>query len=201
MEVINDYRKRAEDLKWNGYYVQIESYVRKGFHIFRQKPELFLIYTIIILGLFPLGGFFFAGPFIAGFLSAAHRIDKNRPVYFEHFFDGFRNFIPLFLVALAMMVISAIGYFLFIIPGIYFTVAYLFAVPIVHFGNSDVWDGLVISRKVINREWLPMFGFVLVIVVLNLLGAMAFGVGLLFSIPISYCAIYAAFDDILKSEY
>jgi hypothetical protein len=29
---------------------------------------------------------------------------------------------------------------------------------------------------------------------------MAFGVGLLFSIPISYCALYAAFDDIVGAD-
>jgi len=53
------------------------------------------------------------------------------------------------------------------------------------------------SRKLVGKEWFSIFGFLFVLVCINMLGAMALGIGLLFTVPFSYCAIYAAFDDII----
>lgn len=197
MEIINEYSSRAEHLQNTGYQVNIEQYLRKGFWIFKQRPELFLLYAAINLAIIPFGGALFAGPLSAGFFIVAHRIDRGKFVQIDHLFDGFRNFIPLFLVAIVSGVMVFLGTLALILPGIYLAVGYSFAIFFVIFGKHDFWQAMELSRKLIHREWLSILGLVLVLGVLNILGAMAFGVGILFSVPISYCALYAAFDDIV----
>ena len=200
MKIINDYTAKVNDLRNTGYRVNIEKYIRKGLWIFKQKPELFLIYTALNLVVWPIGGFLFAGPLTAGFFLVAHRITSGRSVIIDHFFDGFRNFIPLFLVVPITAILVSIGFAFFIIPGIYLAVAYTFAIFFILFGKVDFWEGMELSRKLVSAEWFNIFGLTLVLGLLNFIGALAFGVGLLFSIPISFCALYAAFDDIIGAN-
>lgn len=200
MEVINDYTSRVDELRGTGYPVEIEQYLRKGVRIFQKKPEYYLLYTALFLAAMPLGGFLFAGPLGAGFFITAHRLNNGRSIQLDHFFDGFRNFIPLFLVIWVSAFFVFLGSLAFIIPGIYLSVGYSFAMFFIIFGKIDFWEAMKLSRKLVSREWFSIFGLTLVLGLINFVGALAFGVGLLFSIPISYCALYAAFDDIVGAN-
>jgi uncharacterized membrane protein len=53
------------------------------------------------------------------------------------------------------------------------------------------------SRKLITKNWFSFFGFGLVLFLINLGGALLLGVGLLVTIPISACAVAAAYADIV----
>ncbi|MGC9342953.1 MAG: hypothetical protein ACP5E3_09655, partial [Bacteroidales bacterium] len=158
------------------------------------------LYTALFLASLPFGGFLFAGPLAGGFFIAAHRIDKGRHVQLDHFFDGFKYFIPLFLAIWVSALMVFLGTLAFVIPGIYLSVGYTFVMFFVIFAKVDFWEAMELSRKLVAREWFSIFGLTLVLGLLNFLGALAFGVGLLFSIPITYCALYAAFDDILGAD-
>ena len=197
MEIINEYTSRVEELRNKGYRVKIEEYLRKGLWIFKQRPELFLLFAALNIFLMPIGGFLLAGPISAGFFIVAYRIDKGKFVQVDHLFDGFKMFVPLFLVTIISAVMVFLGSLAFIIPGIYLSIAYTFALFFILFGNSEVWEAMELSRKLVHREWFSVFMLVLALGVVNILGALAFGVGLLFTIPVSYCALYAAFDDIV----
>ncbi len=200
MQILSDYSTRVDALRKTGYRVNTEDYLRKGLWIFRQKPELFLIYAAINLVTFPLGGFLISGPLTAGFFIVAHRINRGRSVLIDHFFDGFRYFIALFLLIPVSALIISIGFMVFIIPGIYLSVGYTFAMLFIIFGKVDFWEGMELSRKMVGPEWFNIFILTLVLGLLNFIGALAFGVGLLFTIPISFCALYAAFDDIIGAD-
>jgi uncharacterized membrane protein len=180
-----------------GYSLDISAVLRRGLEIFRRKPDLFLIYTALFIFIQPMGGVFLAGPLFAGFLIAAHRIDKGKELDFGHFLEGFNSFASLFLTGIFTAILVTIGYFLLVIPGVYLSVAYLFAIPFVYFGKKDFWEGMELSRKLISREWFSFFGFILVLALINFLGALAFGVGVFFTLPITACAIYAAYDEIV----
>jgi uncharacterized membrane protein len=197
MQIINDYHNRIEDLRASGYKVKIEDYISKGFNIFKKKPEFFILFTLVFFALIPFGGFIVSGPLTAGFFIVAHKLNNRQTVYFENFFDGFKAFIPLFLYTMVSGVLLFLGYLAFVIPGIYLTVAYTFALPLIVFGKMDFWDAMEGSRKLITREWVSIFILVFFLALLNILGALAFGVGLLISFPLSICIIYAAFEDII----
>jgi len=86
---------------------------------------------------------------------------------------------------------------LLLLPGIYLGVAYSFTTALIVDRKFDFWEAMETSRKVISKRWFPFFGFVLVLVLINIVGALLFFVGLLFTIPLTMCAIAAAYQDIL----
>ncbi len=197
MELINEYDSPTQELIGKGYQFTIEAWLRRGYHIFMQKPELFIVYTLLMLLMMPFGGFIISGPLYAGFFLVARRIDTNKPVFLENFFDGFFFFLPLLLMTLVSYFLVFVGTVFCILPGIYLAVAYTFSIFYILFGKMDFWDAMETSRKLIGREWFGFLGFIIVLMLVNLLGAMAFGVGLLFTIPVTSLALYAAFDDIV----
>lgn len=197
MEIIRDLDLELEQLADSGYSVKIEQYITKGFILFRKKPELFLLYTALYIISIPLGGVIISFPLAAGFFIAAHRLNSGKSLFFDHFFDGFKFFIPLILIMLVEGIFVFLGFFLLIFPGIYLIVAYYFAPLFVIFHKMDFRKAMKTSRNLIHKKWFSIFGFMIILGLINFLGALALGVGALFTIPITFCSIYAAFDDIV----
>ena len=118
----------------------------------------------------------------------------------RQFFKGFDFFVQLLLYSLITGIFVFVGLILLIIPGIYLAVAYTFVPLFIVFGKMEFWDGMEFSRKLITKKWWNIFGFLILLMLINIAGTLAFFVGLLFTIPLTYCAIYAAFDDIVGAE-
>jgi hypothetical protein len=206
MEVISNFREKAENLIQQGYETDAGSYIRRGWEIFQDNMGIFIGYTLIALlistaaAFIPFGTLLVSGPLTAGFYIVANKISKGEPYEFGTFFKGFDFFVPLLLYTLISGIFIALGLVALIVPGIYLAVAYIFAPLFIVFGKMEFWDGMEYSRKLITRKWWNIFGFLLLIFLINVAGALAFLVGLLFTIPLSGCAIYAAFEDIVGTE-
>ncbi|WP_298613624.1 DUF975 family protein [uncultured Thermosynechococcus sp.] len=90
-----------------------------------------------------------------------------------------------------------LGGILLLLLGIYFGVAYLFALPLVVEHRFDVWPALETSRRLISRSWWSFFFLNVSIIFFHILGLCLCGVGLLVTIPWSSCVIVAAYRDII----
>jgi uncharacterized membrane protein len=99
----------------------------------------------------------------------------------------------LFVTYLIMMLMVLVGFLLLIIPGIYLSVAYYFAIPLVAEKGLAPWEAMEISRKVVSKKWFTMFFFSLVLSLILALSALPLLIGLIWTIPmaiISYGIIY-----------
>ncbi|MFM7613932.1 MAG: hypothetical protein ACKO4R_06860, partial [Synechococcales cyanobacterium] len=76
-------------------------------------------------------------------------------------------------------------------------VAYAFAVALVLEKRLEFWDALEASRKIISKDWFSFFLLFICIGLLNFAGLLAFGVGLLVTIPWSVCILAAAYKDVV----
>lgn len=201
------------------YEVKIGDYFNRGWEIFKQYPWAFVLFTLVTffiavalamlpspLGMTGSGEDSMGGNFIfniispilgVGYYFVAFQIIRNRPYGFGDFFNGFKKFLPVFLTAFVSGILIALGLLLLILPGIYLAVSYLFAQLFVVDKNLSFWSAMEASRKVITRKWFPFFGLVLLLALLNLLGAIILGVGLLVTIPLSACVVAAAYEDIV----
>jgi uncharacterized membrane protein len=54
------------------------------------------------------------------------------------------------------------------------------------------------SPKLVTRNFFPMFGFLLLLGLINLGGVILCGLGLLITIPLTYCAMTVAYMDIMN---
>ncbi len=202
MKVIDPVKEKAEILSKQGYLTDIGEYIRKGYSIFEKDMGNFIGYTLLVFlialvsGIIPFASLFVTGPLIAGYYIIARKIDKAEEYEFGDFFGGFDFILQLFIFTLISKVLTVIGLIAFILPGIYLAVAWLFAPFFIVFTDTEFWESMELSRRLITRKWWSFLGLLLIIVLLNVAGAFLFGIGLLFTVPVSYCSIYAAFEDI-----
>jgi hypothetical protein len=163
--------------------------------------------------------------FTVGYYLFAHRLDKGERPEFGQFFKGFDYFAPLALVAVvsmgAMLVcmapligvwwrllmgdLTAMDDFQFsiwmiigIIPLMYLSVSWMWANMFIVFYDMPFWDAMEMSRKVISKNWLMVFAFIIVLSIIGSLGVIGFCVGLLFTFPLIYTSMYAAFADVTR---
>jgi hypothetical protein len=74
---------------------------------------------------------------------------------------------------------------------------FLFAPNLLWFSNMRAIDALQTSAKIIRKKFFNWVGFFFMILGINLLGLLAFGIGLLISIPVSMIATYVAFEHVV----
>jgi uncharacterized membrane protein len=87
----------------------------------------------------------------------------------------------------------AVGFVLLIVPGIIFGLMFMFATLIVIEREVGPIDALNASNQLTRGHKWPLFGFVLLLVLINLLGVLALVVGLLVSIPVTTLAFVHAY--------
>jgi uncharacterized membrane protein len=86
---------------------------------------------------------------------------------------------------------------LLLLPAIYLGIAYTFAIPLIIDRRMDFWPAMETSRKLITKKWFGFFGFSIVLGLINMGGALICGLGLLLTVPLSVCAIAAAYENIV----
>lgn len=94
----------------------------------------------------------------------------------------------------------ALAYVVLLVLIIYISVAYQFGSMFVFFKNFQAWDALEASRTLVSRKFFSFLGLLLVLMLINLLGMIALVIGLIVTIPVSYIAIYIAFNSIVGSR-
>jgi hypothetical protein len=226
----------------NGYSVDINVYIQRGWEICQGSLGLFIgffLITIAIggaLGMIPGGSFvsgIIGGPLNAGSLIVAFKLMKSQPIVFEDFFRGFKS--PYFgptllvtlvttLIALACMIPAGIGFFLVgfasgfsesqqpnpiflmlaiilmfvgVMALVYISISYTFAIPLVIGRKLEFWPAMEASRKIVNKQWFGIFGFFVVLALINMAGMLACCVGLFVTAPFTSCAIAAAYEHII----
>ncbi len=78
----------------------------------------------------------------------------------------------------------------------YFGVSWTFSSLVAVFHNKESWAAMEISRKMVGKNWFMIFVFLFVVGVIVGVGFLVLGVGIIFTLPLGMCSLYAAFEDI-----
>ena len=179
-----------------------ESYLKTGWRLFKHYPGGFIGFTALVLlietglGCLPKVGWmviFIHYPLMFGFVAVSAGLMQGEGRRGGDFFKGFSCFLTLLLLGLVTQAMIILGLVLLIVPGIYLMVGYIFAPWFVLDRKVGFWEAMELSRRTVHQHWFHFFGLVLMIILINLLGALALGVGLLVTIPVSWCALTAAY--------
>lgn len=192
------------------YAVKRQEYLSRGWELFKENAGGFIGFSALILFInfalhfVPMLGFLVQAavyaPLFGGFYIVAFKMIKRQKVEFPDFFKGFNYFLPLLLGGLLTGFFTMVGLLLLLVPGIYLAVSYVFTLLIIVDRGVDFWQAMEISRKIAGRNWLGLFLFLTVLFLINVGGALLFGVGLLVTIPFTLCAVAVAYDDIIGIE-
>lgn len=205
-------KERLEALRLKGYDFDIQDIMNRSWQMFIKQPFLSIAFTMLIFSIQLLFvaylsdyviifSLFLAPPLFSGFYFVANKSSQDEKVVYPDFFQGFNFYILVFSIWLIGQILTALGLVILIIPGIYLAVAYSFSVLMGIFGGFDFWNALEESRKLITLRWWKFFVFNLILVSINLLAFLTYGLTLLVSIPITFYATYILFEDLTKDIF
>ncbi|MFV3367734.1 hypothetical protein ACNFH5_06065 [Pseudomonas sp. NY15435] len=128
-------------------------------------------------------------PFMAGINMLGIRRAADQPISFNEMFSHFGQFVPLLITGLLMTVLIYIGLLLLVLPGIYLSMAYILAIPLVVERKLSPWQALEASRKAISQHWFKVFGLFLVLGLIMLVSMIPLGIGVIWTLPLMVISV------------
>jgi uncharacterized membrane protein len=141
-------------------------------------------------------------PMTVGLWMIGVKIATDQPCEPTEVLQYYPKIVNLFLTYITMYILIIIGFCLFILPGIYLSVAYYLALPLAAEKNLSVWQALETSRKAINHVWFSVFGLFIILGLLCIATIFTLGIGMIWVMPlmmISYGIIYRTIFGIESS--
>ncbi len=187
----------------------IQESIQKGWEYFKAQALNSVAFTMLLFSIQGVSTIYLddfslfvsiliSPPLTAGFFLIGNRISRGVEVQFSDFFGGFSYWGILIVTSLVSGILTFFGILALVLPGIYLAVAFTFAIPFALYSGTDFWTSLELSRKLITMNWWKFFGFIIVLLVFNIVGLLCFFVGVLVTIPVSYFAIYALFEELTR---
>jgi len=136
----------------------------------------------------PLIGNLILVPFQLGYLRCLWQMQNGKEFDYPDFFWGWMDINRLghvILLQALVTVFTIFGFLLLIIPGFWVMVATALAMPAFLFMTEpDALAAIKESMAMVKGRWWEVFGFLCVIGLILLVGAMVFGIGLLIACPL-----------------
>lgn len=197
--------KKLDDIAQIGLYFDLTKYLNRGLEIYKEAPVMFSFYTfllpfILVLAIFiPFAIIFVYPPLVSGFYFAAKAAGKHEQVNNDVFYLGFQNMGNLVIAYIVTSLIISLGFAILFLPGIFLLVSLVLVTPFVALARVNVMDAITYSVKIVYREWFQFFVMLVVLALINVVGFIT-AIGWLFTVPFSFCVVYAVYEEILDSE-
>jgi uncharacterized membrane protein len=145
---------------------------------------------------------FFDAIIVAAAIRFFLQIHNGEDVGTMSIFKPIPHFYNFFIVYTALNFAILFGVFLFAVPSFYVALNYSFSVYLSIDKKVGVNESFYLSRKICYGYRLELLKFAIVIVLMNVLGAALFLVGLVISIPMSFLAVIYMYKHLLhESEH
>lgn len=174
--------------------VDIGDCLRAGFSFFAANAGfviggVFLNWLAgMIIGFVPFGRLILGGVLEGGLLLAVVRRMRGESAPVADVFSGFKQgFVQLMLAGAVVSVLQGFAW-LIVLPGIYLSVAWIFAVPLVADKRFEFWSAMELSRKVVTRVWFEMAILLLVTFVPYILAQCYVGLSMMQSIRAAFAS-------------
>lgn len=98
------------------------------------------------------------------------------------------------------ILLAGLGLIVAGIPATYFSVSWLFALPLIIDKQLAFWPAMAASRKMVGKHWWLVFGLVVVCGLINVAGLVACCVGIFVTVPIAFGALMYAYESIFSAS-
>ena len=189
--------------------ISIQKWLRGSWMIFKQEPGILLLASVLYFVLMAtmnsssrenhslsLFWLLLQGPLLVGFYALFFEIMRTGHANFTTFFQGFNVYVPAVVANILLIILSAIGYMFFILPGLLIEALFIFTYPLILEKKMGFWEAMMASKDVVKPFLLEFSGFILLKWILYLLGLIFFGFGILFVFPWFVGSIAVAYRDI-----
>ncbi len=190
--------------------INVSGWLRQGFALFKDNAMVLIIATLLALVLSGATSGILAGPMFAGLaILALSLVDRQSPALdIGAVFKGFDFFLNAFLLWLVWTVVFIVICFLLgLVPvigkplaalaGVVLKTLLVFALFLIVDRKMEFWPASLESVGRVKADFLPLFGFVLALAVIVVLGTLfTCGLGALVTVPFAVCCLAAAYRDL-----
>lgn len=192
----------------------IKESVKYGWETFKANKEISVLTTLLLLAagsLIGKEGYFIGGIFILaaivfliivriGYNKIFLKIYDKEEVKFTDIFQEYRTFWRYLGVSILFPLLVFVGLLLFIIPGLFWAVRFSFS-PLIVIDNKS---GPIVSMKesyaITKGSFWKLLLFWTVVGLINILGMILFGIGLLISIPLTTLSAVWVYRELSKKR-
>lgn len=135
-------------------------------------------------------------PFIAGFNMIGIRQAAGQPLRFAEIFSHFNRTLPLLGAGILMTIVTVIGFALFVLPGIYLSIALMLTIPLVVERKLSPWQAMMASCKAINQHWFKVFFLFVTMNIVVWISMLPLGIGLIWTLPMFIVMIGVLYNRI-----
>lgn len=189
--------------------VNIVHWIEAGFNLYKNNFITLVLAALIALVLSTVTIGILTGPMIAGLIIIALQLLRNTDPKPEAgvVFRGFHYFLNTFLFVLiwgiAILVGSLmVGWFPIIgqLLSLFFVYAaqafLMFGLYLIVDKQMDFWPASQTSIRTVKTNFWPFFGLAAIASIIGSIGALAFGIGVVLTIPIQICILAVAYQEI-----
>lgn len=124
-------------------------------------------------------------PLCAGQVLMGMRRATGKPISIHLLTSQLGRAMPLIITSLLVSALTSLGTLLLIIPGVYLSIAYMLAIPLVIDRGLSPWQAMEASRKAITQHWFKVFGLIFTLGLMILVSAIPLGIGLIWTLPLT----------------
>lgn len=138
----------------------------------------------------------------AGIVRASLDVTRGESVRVNRIFS-LEQFWQIVIAAIVLPLLTSLGFAMLIVPGLVFVFYSMFTIHFIVGMHQSAIDGLVSSCKLVHANLANVVGFFVLALVVNFAGALALGIGLLVSLPVTIIAASYTFrvlqgDDVAR---
>jgi uncharacterized membrane protein len=177
--------------------VRAGHWVDEGWQIVKADIGTFMLLMIVFVVLNAMVPMILQGPLIAGFQIFCMKKLLNRRTDFADLFKGFNFFVPALVASLLITLFTFCGTLVCIIPGLVVAAMFKFTYLFIVDKRMDFWPAMQASHAVVKNDYFGFTMFLLLLVLVDIVGALCCIVGLLIAIPVTVAAITVAYKEIV----
>jgi uncharacterized membrane protein len=168
-----------------------------GWDLVKADMGNYALLALVFMALNAMVPVILQGPLIAGFHIYTIKRIMGRRTDFGDLFKGFNFFLPALVASVVIALFTMAGTLLCIIPGLVVAAMYKFTYLFIVDKRLDFWPAMQASHEVVKRDYFGFTMFLLLMFLVNVLGALCCIVGLLVSIPVTFAAITVAYQEVV----
>ena len=173
------------------------AWIGAGWEMVKADMGNYVLIALVFVALNGLVPVILQGPLMAGFHIYCMKRLLGRPAEFADLFKGFNFFIPALVAMLVITLFTFAGSLLCVIPGLVVAAMYKFTYLFIVDKRMDFWPAMQASHNVVRNDYFGFTMFLLLMALVNILGALCCIVGILVTIPISMAAITVAYQELV----
>jgi uncharacterized membrane protein len=176
--------------------MDIGRYLAESWNITFRHPAQFFVAGITMVALTPLTLGILAPPLTAGVMMMYVNARDGKPVQSGDVFRYVNRTIPLLFTAIAVCVLTGIGYLLLIVPGLICTAWWFHVIPFVADREMSIGEAMGKSREVARRNGILMtLLFVIVSGIVGAAGSFVVFIGTFFTVPMAAGMLGLSYAD------